>query len=105
MSPVVRILCLIIFAACIARAEFPGLVVGSGLLALASVFVGNGACTGLMAMLRRVRWLLISLLVIYGWFTPGPDLLPAFNFLSPSVNGRQEIKGGQSITLRAFQTI
>ncbi len=90
MSPVVRILCLVIFAACIARAELMGLVVGFGLLVLASVFVGNSAWTGLVAMLRRVKWLLISLLVIYGWFTPGPALLPAFDFWSPSVRGLYE---------------
>ncbi len=90
MSPVVRILCLVVFAACIARAELLGLVVGFGLLAPASVFVGSGAWAGLIAMLRRVRWLLISLLVIYGWFTPGPELLPALGPLSPSVNGLYE---------------
>ncbi|MEE8343630.1 MAG: hypothetical protein V3R51_07485, partial [Gammaproteobacteria bacterium] len=90
MSPVVRILCLVIFAACIARAEFLGLVVGFGLLALVSVFNGNGAWTGLVVMLRRVRWLLISLLVIYGWFTPGPELLPVLGSLSPSVRGLYE---------------
>lgn len=43
--------------------------------------------TGALAMLRRARWLLLSLLLIYSYATPGDPALPALGSLSPSLQG------------------
>ncbi len=43
--------------------------------------------TGALTMLRRTRWLLLSLLLIYSFATPGDPALPALGFLSPSLQG------------------
>jgi energy-coupling factor transporter transmembrane protein EcfT len=43
--------------------------------------------TGAWIMLRRSRWLLLSLLGVYAFATPGDPLFPAWGFLSPSLSG------------------
>lgn len=53
--------------------------------------------TGALSMLRRVRWLLLSLLLIYSFATPGDPAFPALGFLSPSLQG---LHGG---TLQAWR--
>jgi len=40
---------------------------------------------------RRLRWLLLSILVIYGWFSPGPTIeLPLPEFLWPTRAGLED---------------
>ncbi len=36
---------------------------------------------------RRLRWLLLSLFVLYAWFTPGRYLVPAWGGWSPTLEG------------------
>lgn len=40
-----------------------------------------------LAMLKRMRWLFLSILIIYLWFTPGQLLLPVLGVWSPSLEG------------------
>lgn len=42
-----------------------------------------------LLMVRRARWLLLSLLLIYSFATPGEALLPALGSVSPSLQGLQ----------------
>jgi energy-coupling factor transport system permease protein len=39
------------------------------------------------SMLRRLRWLLLSIAILYLWFTPGAALIPQLGSLSPSRPG------------------
>ena len=70
-------------------------VQGMDLLALALASVPVAAMAALqrsvrsLAMLRRARWLLISLFLVYGFATPGAALLPALGSWSPSLPGTQ----------------
>ena len=38
-------------------------------------------------MTLRLRWLLLAILMVYGWWTPGNDLLPLMGAWSPSSEG------------------
>lgn len=49
----------------------------------------GAAFTLLVSYLRRIRWLLLSLLLIYAYTVPGESLLPALNGFSPSLPGLQ----------------
>ena len=40
-------------------------------------------------LLRRMRWLFLSLLILYLWFTPGQPLLPTFSS-TPTLEGIEE---------------
>lgn len=60
------------------------------LLALCAVLSGIALrlCAGqLLSLLRRTRWVLIALLVIYAYTTPGAALVPALGIASPTREG------------------
>jgi energy-coupling factor transporter transmembrane protein EcfT len=94
MAPPVRILSLLILAGALASGH-PG-VLASGMLILVStgVLVRRRQPTldarALVAMLRRIRWLLLAILILYGWFTPGTPLLPILGGWSPVQEGLQQ---------------
>ncbi len=71
LHPATRILLWVLFAAAVAVTDWRGLAVAGALLAVALGVLGDRTC---VAMLRRARWLLLSLLLIYALATPGPEL-------------------------------
>ncbi|HEX6928289.1 MAG TPA: hypothetical protein VF267_03495 [Gammaproteobacteria bacterium] len=86
MHPVIRILCLLVIA--LLAPWLPPLA----LALVATLLVAWGLArphTGraMLRALRRVRWLILSLLILYLWFTPGDPLLPALAALSPTGTG------------------
>jgi len=38
-------------------------------------------------MIKRLRWLLLAILIVYGWWTPGVSLWPGAGTLSPTMDG------------------
>jgi hypothetical protein len=87
MHPALRILGLILFIPLVAHG---GLLTGiAGALGVAALLLGVGAAgwRHWLAMNRRLRWFYVSILVLFGWFTPGAELLPALGALSPSREG------------------
>lgn len=70
-------------------------VLGVAPLALLSVVLASLLLAGhdarALGMVRRARWLLLSLLLIYSFATPGDPILPALGTISPSLQG---IQGG-----------
>ncbi|MBZ0105185.1 MAG: energy-coupling factor transporter transmembrane protein EcfT [Sulfuricella denitrificans] len=64
---------------------------GVGLLGMFSLVVAAlllaGRSSGLLVMVRRARWLLLSLLLIYSFVTPGDALIPGFGPFSPTLQG------------------
>lgn len=87
MNPTVRILCLLVFAGGVAGARGGQLLAGTLLLGGAFAVVGTGAGARLLYLLRRVRWILLSLVILYGWFTPGRSVLPALGPFAPTWAG------------------
>lgn len=43
-----------------------------------------------LRLLRRTRWLLVILLLMYAYVTPGPALWPGLDWASPSAAGMQQ---------------
>jgi energy-coupling factor transporter transmembrane protein EcfT len=90
MHPVIRILCLLIAAAFLARGSW--LEVGAlacGLLVL-SLAVGQRDWRRFLRTVRRLRFLLLSIAIVYGWFTPGQPLWPALGRFTPTGAGIEQ---------------
>src|SRR5665811_1936797 len=60
------------------------LLVSAGFIFLLALLV---SAHKLMQLLRRTRWIMLSLLLIYAYSTPGQPLLDALGVLSPSREG------------------
>lgn len=94
MAAPVRILTLLILAAGLASGRSAVLWVGGVLLIGTGLWIWRYRRSfdvqGLLRMLRRVRWLLLAILILYGWFTPGTALLSALGPMSPSLEGVQQ---------------
>ncbi len=96
MHPVIRIAVFLVAAAFLARAApFVILVVAGGLV-LAQSRIPTANWRTPLALLRRLRWLLVSMLIVYGWFLPGTALWPALGAASPTLEGLREglLRGG-----------
>jgi energy-coupling factor transporter transmembrane protein EcfT len=65
---------------------------GIGLAAVAAVVLAGTLLTAparLCALLRRARWLLLSIAVLFAFATPGEALSPALGSASPTLDGIQ----------------
>ncbi|QKT04595.1 hypothetical protein HUS23_12650 [Ectothiorhodospiraceae bacterium 2226] len=77
MHPTIRVVAFLVFSVFVASAHPAALLLAAALVA--ALYLRTDLARGLAAawrMLRRLRWLLLSILVLYGWFTPGTPLLP-----------------------------
>jgi len=89
MHPAIRIVTLVVFAAVLARGGLPTLLVAALLLVVLYGTLRVVHFQTLWRMVKRMRWLFVSLAIIYLWFTPGEPLLAALGPASPSVQGLQ----------------
>jgi energy-coupling factor transporter transmembrane protein EcfT len=87
VHPLVRIVSFLVFTAIVSSARPGTLVSATLILVFGSRPAMKGGLRGLNLVLRRVRWLLLSLLIIYGWLTPGTPLLPGLGVFSPTFGG------------------
>ena len=87
MHPLIRVVALLIFIAGLALARPALLGAGFVLLLLLYLLTGFPAPRVLLRMILRLRWLLVAILLVYGWSTPGVSLLPAISTWSPTVEG------------------
>lgn len=74
VHPVFRILCFLILSLSLVVANGTQLVLLFLILLALYFSTGTESLGGLSGMLRRLRWFFLSILVIYGWWTPGPVL-------------------------------
>lgn len=86
MHPLICLLCLLIFAVAVPWLPLP-LIALAGLILAVLVLMYPMAREAAWRGLRRVRWLLLSLAVLYLGFTPGEPLLSQLGAFSPSVDG------------------
>jgi len=78
---------LLVFTAAMAMARPALLTGGFAFLLLLYALVGTPSPATLARMLKRLRWLLLAIFLVYGWWTPGISLWPAAGALSPTIEG------------------
>jgi len=78
---------LLVFTAAMAMARPALLTGGFAFLLLLYARVGTPSPATLARMLKRLRWLLLAIFLVYGWWTPGISLWPAAGALSPTIEG------------------
>lgn len=84
LNPATKILLWLGFAVAVQGFALPLLGFASVLAGLALVTTGHAAA---LNMLRRSRWLLLSLLLVYAFATPGDPVFPELGTLSPTLQG------------------
>jgi hypothetical protein len=82
-----------VFLLLLSRCSLFSLAVSAVLLVALAVAVARQAITAL----RRVRWILLSIILIYGWTTPGHAIWPDYASWSPTWEG---VQGGAQQILR-----
>lgn len=75
MHPLIRVVCFLVFSAWLAFGGAVELACGGALLAGAYLAASPRLFRPAVTMIYRMRWFLISLFIVYGWFTPGQPLL------------------------------
>jgi len=78
---------LLVFTAAMAMARPALLTGGFAFLLLLYALAGIPSPATLARMLKRLRWLLLAILLVYGWWTPGVSLWPDAGALSPTIEG------------------
>lgn len=62
-------------------------LVGAFGIALLLAGTGRAGLARFLGMNRRLRWFYLSIVLLFGWFTPGRELLPLLGALSPTAEG------------------
>ena len=90
VHPLIRIVCFLVFAGWLAFGDVPRVLCAFALLTVGYAWLNSVPVKLAGRMLSRLRWFFLSLLVIYGWFTPGRPLWPGTSGLAamaPSIEG------------------
>ena len=88
MHPVIRVVCFLLFCIALVRPDREQLLFAALLIAALLLTFSLSQLRRALGMVRRLRWLLLSVLVIYGWFSPGtPIELPLPESLWPTRAG------------------
>lgn len=74
IHPVILIVCFLVFVALLAFPEPPTLLFSSLLVVFLYWINGGSYLASALVMLRRMRWFLCSILIVYCWFTPGEPI-------------------------------
>jgi energy-coupling factor transporter transmembrane protein EcfT len=90
MHPVIRIVSFIVLTAFLAVGDAANILVATAILLALYLKIDGRAWRPAWKLLRRMRWLFLSIAVIYLWLTPGVPLIPgvqAFAAWLPTVEG------------------
>jgi energy-coupling factor transport system permease protein len=75
VHPLIRIVCFLVLSACLAFGGAAELACGGALIAGAYLATSPRLFVPALTMIYRMRWFLLSLFIVYGWFTPGQPLV------------------------------
>jgi energy-coupling factor transporter transmembrane protein EcfT len=90
MHPVIRIVTFLVFTLFVAFGGYPQLIFSVAVLGLFYALAhAHFPWRTSWQMLKRMRWLFLSMLVVYFWFTPGKEVFPLLADFSPSWQGIQ----------------
>lgn len=87
MHPAIRILVLVVITVFMAAGGPYVLVAGITLSIMLHSARNLSADAGLLRMVLRMRWFVLSIMILYAWFTPGEVWFPALGVFSPSQQG------------------
>ena len=86
MHPVIKIVSFLVFGSAVSMGNGQILLAGISLVLPLYIFGNNIHFRGALIMLKRLKWLFISILIVYLFFTPG-QLLWSDVVWSPTVEG------------------
>ncbi len=89
IDPRIRVLSLVMFGAAVATGGRAVVLLGAGLVGFAYVVVDNVHALAAWRMVKRMRWIFLSIVVFYFWFTPGHPLTSLDASWLPTVEGVQ----------------
>lgn len=90
MHPLVRLVTVLLFAGFLPFLPPAGLALAAVGLAVFILILSPQALYRAALAVWNIRWLLVSIAILYGWFTPGTPLSEALGRASPTVEGMQE---------------
>ena len=88
IHPVIRVISFLVFAAYLSRPHTLQLITAAFLLSGLFIFT-QAKIKHALSMLLRLRWLFLSIVIIYGWFTPGETFLFDSTWF-PTIEGLQQ---------------
>lgn len=86
MHPTIRIICFLILTAFLSLGSFNVILVSAISVALLFFILPEVKLTTAWEILRRLRWLFLSLMIVYLWFTPGEQIIAGMTG-SPTYEG------------------
>jgi energy-coupling factor transporter transmembrane protein EcfT len=90
LHPAIRILILVVITGFMVTGNLYALSAGFVLSFVLHVAAGSELDVDILRRILRVRWFLLSIMILYAWSTPGAALLPGFGEYSPSWQGLAE---------------
>ena len=87
MHPVIRIVSFLILAGYVAFGGLYELALGFVIVLSVVLFKRLQSIELTVRILRRMRWLFLSILIVYLWFTPGEPIIPTTASYIPTVEG------------------
>jgi len=103
MHPVIRLVCFLVFAAFLTREGGAGIALGAALVVGLFAAFGGAGLGPAWRMLRRMRWLFLSILIVYFWFTPGTPLWSGAGWAVPTREGA--VAGAERIAALALMVL
>jgi len=89
MHPVIRVVSLLLLAGTLPFASPAALIVLAGLLLIAYFAFAAEHFAAWWRAVWRIRWLLLAILILYLWFTPGQPVFDHPHIYAPSWQGVQ----------------
>lgn len=89
MHPVIGIVCFFVFGAYVAFGDAAKLITAFLILTIVYISSHPRYIDSGWKSIRRLRWLFLSIFIIYLWFTPGRPLVSDYANILPTVEGVQ----------------
>ncbi|WP_455207646.1 hypothetical protein [Kaarinaea lacus] len=89
MHPVIRIVCFLILAGFVAFGGLYEIALGFVMVLSVVLYKRLQSVELSTRIIKRMRWLFLSILIVYLWFTPGEPLIPMASAFIPTFEGLQ----------------
>lgn len=90
IDPRMRLVCLVVFGAGVATGTPGAVLIGASLVGCGYILTRDVQLAAAWRMVKRMRWLFLSIIVFYFWFTPGHGIGAVASPWSPTMEGVQQ---------------